>query len=129
MIKEWNWKNSKRVSSFLFDFQNFQKNRKPDFRLTWYIEHRDLHVDGKYKVENTVEKLLSEKDSALDNRNQHDRNKDADQMAKVRSDVEQLRALGASQDAILATVIGKLFLRVNCCTWNQQTKDLKTISF
>ena len=79
------------------------------FRLTWYIEHRDLHVDGKYKVETTVEKLLSEKDSAIDNRNQHDRNKDAEQMAKVRSDVEQLRAIGASQDAILATVIGKPF--------------------
>ena len=75
--------------------------------LTWFIENRGLHIETDYKVQNTVEKLLSEKDSAIDNRNQYDRNKDAEQMAKVRKDVESLRESGASQDAILATVIGR----------------------
>ena len=51
-------------------------------RLTWGIEKKQLSIEGGYKIESTVEKLLQEKDSALDNRNQHDRNKDAEQMAK-----------------------------------------------
>ena len=74
--------------------------------LTWFIENRGLHIETDYKVQNTVEKLLLDKESAIDNRNQFDRNKDAEQMAKVRKDVESLRESGASQDAILATVIG-----------------------
>jgi len=75
------------------------------YGLTWGIEKKQLSIEGGYKIESTVEKLLQEKDSALDNRNQYDRNKDAEQMAKVRNDVEELRAKDASQDAILATVI------------------------
>ena len=51
-------------------------------RLTWGIEKKQLSIEGGYKIESTVEKLLQEKDSALDNRNQYDRNKDAEQMAK-----------------------------------------------
>ena len=74
--------------------------------MTWFIENRGLHIETDYKVQNTVEKLLLDKESAIDNRNQFDRNKDAEQMAKVRKDVESLRESGASQDAILATVIG-----------------------
>ena len=53
------------------------------FRLTWLIEKRELKVENE-KSSESISKILSNIDSALDNRNQNDTNKDSASMEEMR---------------------------------------------
>ena len=63
------------------DTSNFKINI---FRLTWLIEKRELKVESENSTE-SISKILSNIDSALDNRNQNDTNKDSVSMEQMRS--------------------------------------------
>ena len=53
------------------------------FRLTWLIEKRELKIENE-KSSESISKILSNIDSALDNRNQNDTNKDSASMEEMR---------------------------------------------
>ena len=51
--------------------------------LTWLIEKRELKIENE-KSSESISKILSNIDSALDNRNQNDTNKDSASMEEMR---------------------------------------------
>ena len=100
------------------------------FRLTWLIEKRELKIENE-KSSESISKILSNIDSALDNRNQNDTNKDSASMEEMRwvfksicsfitesiislnlktflrDEILKLREAGESNDTILEKVIQK----------------------
>jgi len=100
------------------------------FRLTWLIEKRELKIENE-KSSESISKILSNIDSALDNRNQNDTNKDSASMEEMRwvfksicsfitesiislnlktflrDEILKLREAGESNDTILEKVIEK----------------------
>jgi len=76
------------------------------YGLTWLIEKRELKVESENSTE-SISKILSNIDSALDNRNQNDTNKDSASMEQMRDEILKLREAGESNDTILEKVIEK----------------------
>jgi len=65
---------------------------KLGFRLTWLIEKGKLKAEDETEnSEKKLEKILENFESALDNRNQFDRNKNLEEMEKIKKDIETLR--------------------------------------
>ena len=84
--------------SGIADFNHF-------ISLTWSIEKGKLKPEQADNSEKYLEKMLENCDSALDNRNQHDRNKNEEEMVKIKGDIEALRQKGETGDKIIETII------------------------